>query len=77
MAPFTGRNPTGTVALTALLPVSMTETEFDPALVTYARKRTPVDLFFCFSSVAHTETAKPGSRDLPRLLISIKSVWLV
>jgi hypothetical protein len=33
MAAFTGRTPTGTVALTALVPVSMTETEFEPALV--------------------------------------------
>ena len=36
MPPFTGRTPTGTVALTALVLVSMTETEFEPALVTYA-----------------------------------------
>jgi hypothetical protein len=36
MAPFTGKTPTGTVALTALVLVSMTETEFEPALVTYA-----------------------------------------
>jgi hypothetical protein len=31
---LTGRTPTGRVALTALVLVSMTETEFDPALVT-------------------------------------------
>jgi hypothetical protein len=36
MAPFTGRTPTGTVALTALVLVSMTETDFDSALGTYA-----------------------------------------
>jgi len=34
MAAFTGKAPTGTVAVTALVLVSMTETEFEPALVT-------------------------------------------
>jgi hypothetical protein len=34
MAALTGLTPTGTVAVTALVPVSITETEFEPELAT-------------------------------------------
>jgi hypothetical protein len=36
MATFTGFKPTATVATTTLLPVSITETEAEPAFATYA-----------------------------------------